>query len=127
MTMTMTMTDIPIRTTPASRGGCLSFFVSHTHDSADSIDDALDSSIQGIRTLKISFFLLLGTTVLRFVVVLIGGSVALLADSSHNFSDNPTAAPREVHSSWGAGQRTDATPTATGATRTWPRCSSWRS
>ncbi|HBH60117.1 MAG TPA: cation transporter, partial [Arthrobacter bacterium] len=41
-------------------------FVPHTHDSADSIDDALESSVQGVRALKISLFILLGTTVLQF-------------------------------------------------------------
>ncbi|HCC40689.1 MAG TPA: cation transporter, partial [Arthrobacter bacterium] len=68
-------------------------FVPHTHDSADSIDDALESSVQGVRALKISLFILLGTTVLQFLVVLISGSVALLADTIHNFSDALTAVP----------------------------------
>lgn len=68
-------------------------FVPHSHDAADSIDDALEASAQGVRALKISLFLLLGTTVLQFVVVLISGSVALLADTIHNFSDALTAVP----------------------------------
>lgn len=69
------------------------FFVPHTHDAADSIDDALEASHEGVRALKISLFGLLGTTVLQFVVVLISGSVALLADTVHNFSDALTAVP----------------------------------
>jgi cation diffusion facilitator family transporter len=68
-------------------------FVPHTHDAADSIDDALEASTQGVRALKISLFILLGTTVLQFLVVLISGSVALLADTIHNFSDALTAVP----------------------------------
>jgi cation diffusion facilitator family transporter len=68
-------------------------FVPHTHDASDSIDDALEASTHGIRALKISLFILLGTTVLQFVVVLISGSVALLADTIHNFSDALTAVP----------------------------------
>ena len=68
-------------------------FVPHTHDPADSVDDALEASAQGVRALKISLFVLLGTTILQFVVVLISGSVALLADTVHNFSDALTAVP----------------------------------
>lgn len=75
------------------KGWLFELFVPHTHDSADSIDDALESSVQGVRALKISLFLLLGTTVLQFLVVLISGSVALLADTIHNFSDALTAVP----------------------------------
>lgn len=69
------------------------FFVPHTHDSSDSIDDALEASAEGVRALKISLFVLLGTTILQFLVVLISGSVALLADTVHNFSDALTAVP----------------------------------
>ncbi|WP_334172065.1 cation diffusion facilitator family transporter [Sinomonas sp.] len=69
------------------------FFVPHTHDSSDSIDDALEASTEGVRALKISLFVLLGTTVLQFLVVLVSGSVALLADTVHNFSDALTAVP----------------------------------
>ncbi|GGI42362.1 Co/Zn/Cd cation transporter [Cnuibacter physcomitrellae] len=65
----------------------------HTHDAADSVDDALEASAQGIRALKVSLFLLLGTTLLQLAVVLISGSVALLADTVHNFSDALTAIP----------------------------------
>ena len=68
-------------------------FVPHTHDAADSIDDALEASAQGVRAVKISLFMLLGTTILQFIVVLISGSVALLADTIHNFSDALTAVP----------------------------------
>ncbi len=68
-------------------------FVPHTHDAADSIDDALEASAQGVRALKISLFMLLGTTILQFIVVLFSGSVALLADTIHNFSDALTAVP----------------------------------
>lgn len=75
------------------KGWLFELFVPHTHDSADSIDDALESSVKGVRALKISLFILLGTTVLQFLVVLISGSVALLADTIHNFSDALTAVP----------------------------------
>jgi len=79
------------------RGGAVGFlrevFVPHTHDPADSVDDALEASEQGIRALKISLLLLLATTVLQFIVVLFSSSVALLADTVHNFSDALTAVP----------------------------------
>ncbi|GAA3878041.1 cation diffusion facilitator family transporter [Leifsonia kafniensis] len=75
------------------KGFLYGLFVPHSHDAADSIDDALESSARGIRALKISLFILLGTTFLQFGVVLISGSVALLADTIHNFSDALTAVP----------------------------------
>ena len=68
-------------------------FVPHTHDAADSMDDALEASGHGIRAVQISLFILLGTTILQFIVVLFSGSVALLADTIHNFSDALTAVP----------------------------------
>ncbi|MCB0883817.1 MAG: cation transporter [Propionibacteriaceae bacterium] len=68
-------------------------FVPHSHDAPDSIDDALEASTQGVRALKISLFVLLATTILQLVVVFISGSVALLADTIHNFSDALTAVP----------------------------------
>jgi cation diffusion facilitator family transporter len=75
------------------RGFLYGLFVPHSHDAADSIDDALEASAEGVRALKISLFILLATTVLQFAVVLISGSVALLADSIHNFADALTAVP----------------------------------
>lgn len=75
------------------RGYFYGLFVPHSHDPADSIDDALQASKEGVRALKISLFILLGTTLLQLAVVLVSGSVALLADTIHNFSDALTAVP----------------------------------
>jgi cation diffusion facilitator family transporter len=75
------------------KGFFYGLFVPHSHDAADSIDDALEASTHGVRALKISLFVLLGTTVLQLIVVFISGSVALLADTIHNFSDALTAVP----------------------------------
>jgi cation diffusion facilitator family transporter len=75
------------------RGFLHELFVPHTHDSADSVDDAMEASRDGVRALKVSLFVLLGTTVLQFGLVLVTGSVALLADTVHNFSDALTAVP----------------------------------
>lgn len=75
------------------RGVLLSIFRPHSHDSADSIDSALESSAEGIRAVKISLLVLGGTAVAQLLVVILTGSVALLADTIHNFSDALTAAP----------------------------------
>jgi cation diffusion facilitator family transporter len=75
------------------RGFFYGLFVPHSHDAADSIDDALEASSAGVRALKISLFALLGTTILQLVIFLISGSVALLADTIHNFADALTAVP----------------------------------
>lgn len=53
----------------------------------------MEASKEGVRALKISLVLLLITTILQAVVVAISGSVALLADTVHNFSDALTALP----------------------------------
>ncbi len=65
----------------------------HSHDAADSVDAALESSAEGIRALKVSLAVLTATAVAQLVVVLATGSVALLADTIHNFSDALTAVP----------------------------------
>ena len=70
-----------------------SLFRPHSHDSADSVDPALDASTEGIRAVKISLAGLGVTAVAQLIVVLISGSVALLADTIHNFSDALTAIP----------------------------------
>jgi cation diffusion facilitator family transporter len=71
----------------------LSVFRSHSHDSADSVDTELEGSAQGIRAVKISLVVLCVTALLQLAVVVISGSVALLADTIHNFSDALTAVP----------------------------------
>ncbi|MCW2840961.1 MAG: hypothetical protein JWR55_2444 [Aeromicrobium sp.] len=75
------------------KGFVLSIVKPHSHDAADSIDSALESSAEGIRALKISLLVLLATAVAQLLVVIFTGSVALLADTIHNFSDALTAIP----------------------------------
>jgi len=65
----------------------------HTHDAGDSIDSALTASAEGMRALKISLAGLGATAAVQLVVVLASGSVALLADTIHNFADALTAIP----------------------------------
>lgn len=75
------------------RGLILGLFAPHSHDSVDSVDSALEGSAQGIRAVKISLVVMAATAALQLLVVLLSGSVALLADTVHNFSDALTAVP----------------------------------
>ncbi|MDT5149803.1 MAG: hypothetical protein QOI01_1536 [Mycobacterium sp.] len=68
-------------------------FAPHGHDASDSIDGALESSAAGIRAVKISLLVLGATSIAQLVIVMVSGSVALLADTIHNFSDALTAIP----------------------------------
>jgi cation diffusion facilitator family transporter len=65
----------------------------HSHDSADRVDAALETSRQGLRTLAWSFAALFVTAVVQLTVVVLSGSVALLGDTIHNFADALTAVP----------------------------------
>jgi cation diffusion facilitator family transporter len=60
------------------------------HGAADS---ALFTTHRGMWTLTWSFVWLLATALLQMIIVLISGSVALLADTIHNFGDAATALP----------------------------------
>jgi len=68
-------------------------FSPHSHDAVDSVDDALSSSAAGIRAVKISLGTLGITAAFQVAIVVISGSVALVADTIHNFSDAFTAVP----------------------------------
>src|SRR5713226_2080034 len=65
----------------------------HSHDAADSLDDALAGSAEGIQAVKVSLLGLGATALIQLLVVLVSGSVALLADTIHNFADASTAIP----------------------------------
>jgi len=65
----------------------------HSHDPADSIDDALESSSEATKALVISFSVLMVTALGQLFVVYFTNSVALLADTIHNVSDASTAIP----------------------------------
>lgn len=67
--------------------------VPHTHDAADSLDSALESSAAGIRAVKVSLLILGITAIVQVVIVVVSGSVALASDTIHNFSDALTAVP----------------------------------
>jgi cation diffusion facilitator family transporter len=75
------------------RAAIAEIFRPHSHDAADSVDTALEASERGLRAVKISFAALMVTALLQVLVILATGSVALLADTIHNFSDALTAVP----------------------------------
>lgn len=62
----------------------------HTHGV---IDPSLTTSDRGVWAIKWSFVILAITAAFQFVIVLISGSVALLADMIHNVGDAVTAIP----------------------------------
>lgn len=97
----------------------------HSHDAADSVDRALVGSDEGMRALKISMVVLALTAGFQFFIVLISGSVALLADTVHNFSDALTALPLGF-AFWLARRPANKRYTyGYGGPRTWPASSSW--
>ena len=69
----------------------------HGHHEHDHVHGAVDPSIvttkRGIWAVKWSFLGLMITALLQVMVVLLSGSVALLADTIHNFGDAATAIP----------------------------------
>jgi cation diffusion facilitator family transporter len=62
----------------------------HTHGA---VDPTLLTTARGIRAIKWSFVGLFVTALFQVVVVWLSGSVALLADTIHNFGDAATAVP----------------------------------
>ena len=78
---------------PGVRGWLQELFRPHSHDAADSVDSALESSAEGIRAVKISLVGLGLTAAAQAGLVGLTGSVALMADTIHNLSDALTAVP----------------------------------
>ncbi|MBN9393371.1 MAG: cation transporter [Chloroflexi bacterium] len=70
----------------------LPFGHGHSHGPTN-LDNALESDARGIWALKVSLVMLAVTAIFQIVIVFISGSVALLADTIHNFSDATTAIP----------------------------------
>ncbi|CKM48881.1 cation efflux system protein [Mycobacterium tuberculosis] len=77
-------------------------FAPHSHDAADSVDDTLESTAAGIRTVKISLLVLGLTALIQIVIVVMSGSVARAADTIHNFADALTAVPLWIAFALGA-------------------------
>jgi cation diffusion facilitator family transporter len=73
----------------------------HLHDHAQGhthgiVDPSVATSDRGLWAIKWSFIGLVVTAVLQLFVVFISGSVALLADTIHNFGDAATAIPLAI-------------------------------
>lgn len=68
-------------------------FVPHSHGHQQAALDPNLATDRGMWALKISFAALIVTAIFQVVIVVISGSVALLADTIHNFSDALTAIP----------------------------------
>ncbi|MGH8071641.1 MAG: cation diffusion facilitator family transporter [Candidatus Entotheonellia bacterium] len=66
--------------------------VLHSHHHGG-IDPAIATTARGLWAIRWSCAALLGTAALQLAVVALSGSVALLADTLHNFSDAATALP----------------------------------
>ena len=62
----------------------------HTHGV---VDPSITTTESGLWAVKWSFVILAITAALQFVVVMLSGSVALLADMIHNIGDAVTAIP----------------------------------
>ncbi len=75
------------------RGLVRSLVTPHSHDAGDAVDRELEASREGMRALKLSLVGLAVTAGLQLVIVVISGSVALLADTVHNVADALTAVP----------------------------------
>jgi cation diffusion facilitator family transporter len=68
-------------------------FTPHEHGYQTAALDSALATDSGIRAVKISLVALLLTAAFQMIIVAISGSVALLADTIHNFSDALTAIP----------------------------------
>lgn len=66
---------------------------SHHAHSHGLVDPSIATTTEGLRAIKWSFVVLMVTALLQVAVVAISGSVALLADTIHNFGDAATAIP----------------------------------
>jgi cation diffusion facilitator family transporter len=68
-------------------------FTPHDHGYQTAALDSALATDRGLRAVKISLVALLLTAAFQMLIVAISGSVALLADTIHNFSDALTAIP----------------------------------
>jgi cation diffusion facilitator family transporter len=79
------------------KGRLLSLLRPHEHGHyATALDPAMSNTranSRGIWAVKVSLIALLATALFQVIIVAISGSVALLADTIHNFSDALTAIP----------------------------------
>jgi cation diffusion facilitator family transporter len=65
----------------------------HPHEHFGALDATLLATQLGVRATRISLLALAATALLQLAIVAVSGSVALLADTIHNFTDALTAIP----------------------------------
>jgi cation diffusion facilitator family transporter len=65
----------------------------HSHDTADQVDETLETDAAGRRAVLVGLVGLGATAAIQAVVVAASGSVALLGDTLHNLADALTAVP----------------------------------
>ncbi|MAU01654.1 MAG: hypothetical protein CL608_31335 [Anaerolineaceae bacterium] len=76
------------------RGWFANLLNPHSHDHSDlAADQAFVENEIGIRTVWIALAILLLTSLLQVVIVVMSGSVALLADTAHNIGDGLNSIP----------------------------------
>ncbi len=75
------------------KGWLLELFRPHEHGHYAAALDPAMSNARGIWAVKVSLIALLATALFQVIIVAVSGSVALLADTIHNFSDALTAIP----------------------------------
>lgn len=87
-------------------GWLRALYSGHEHSPGELVDDALETSLEGVRALRLSLLILGLTTVFQVGVVALSGSVALLGDALHNLGDAMTALPLWVAFTLGRRPRT---------------------
>ena len=90
----------------------------HAHGS---VDPTITTSAKGIWAIKWSFGALAVTALTQVIVVWLSGSVALLADTIHNFADAATVVPLWIAFALSRWQpRTHGSPMAMAGWKMWP-------
>lgn len=80
----------------AHRGGILGWLqhtFTHSHDVHEKVDDVMETHDRGFWATKVSLILLGLTTIFQLAIFWFSGSVALLADTLHNFGDAANSIP----------------------------------
>lgn len=88
----------------------------HTHGP---VDPSIISTGRGLWAVKLSFWGLMATALIQTVVILFSGSVALLADTIHNFADAASAIPWGSPFSSPVGNPRGIFPMVSADPRTW--------
>ena len=110
--MTMNKCMLPPADIPGNHG--------HSHAAITPLSDPALATKAGIFAVKVSLVALLITALFQLGVALRSGSVALLADTIHNFADALTAIPLWLAFSLSRRLRNTATPMAMAGRKIWP-------